>query len=226
MEIDKIKLNLGCGLQCPEGWMNIDSSMGARLAKLPTLKKILYAILPASWGVLPNIEWPSNVMWMNIVRRFNFEDDSVDIIYSSHTIEHLTYEEAAFVFGECYRVLKPGGRIRIIVPDLSVMINSYIENAKNKPELAAKHFFRDTYYFEIPIPNSFFGLMKFYFKRKNNHHFLYDKEGLSFQMEQAGFTDINSFGYGESKIENIIDIDIPERFENAICLEASKSKPH
>lgn len=216
------KLNLGCGLQTPDGWINIDSSMGARLAKRPILKKCLQTFIPRSWGILPNANWPDNVKWMNITNQFEFDANSVDVVYSSHTIEHLTYNEASFVFKESHRVLKPGGIIRIIVPDFGQLVDSYLANKQKKPHLAAKLFLEHTYYFEIPVPSSFSGLIKYYFKRKNNHHFLYDEEGLRYQMMQAGFTDVRLMKLAESRIPGIEKIDIPERFTGAICLEGVK----
>lgn len=217
-----VKLNLGCGLQCPDGWINIDSSWGVKLSKRPFLKKILYTLIPASWGVLPNAEWPANTRWMNITRRFVFADASVDVIYSSHTLEHLTYEEARFVLQECNRVLKPGGIIRIVVPDFEQLVNSYLNNKEQQPAIAAKKFLSDSLYFEIPIPGSLAGMIKFYFTRKNNHHFLYDEAGLQYQLENAGFHDIRRMTYGDSRIPGIAAIDIAERFRGAVCLEAQK----
>src|SRR5690606_16778965 len=120
---DLIKINIGCGLQCPAGWINIDSSLGAKLTKLPLLKKALHVAIPSSWGILPNVEWPINVKWMSITDRFSFSDNSIDVVYSSHTIEHLSYDEASFVFKESYRVLRPNGLIRIVVPDLESIVN-------------------------------------------------------------------------------------------------------
>jgi Uncharacterized protein conserved in bacteria len=221
-EQNPLRLNLGCGLQCPQGWVNIDSSFGAKLARRPVLNKILHALIPASWGLLPNSQWASNVTWMDITRRFPYADNSVDAVYSSHTLEHLTWEEGSMVFKECYRVMKPGGVIRIIEPDLYVIIQHYMEAKSTKPEMAARKFLHDTYFFEIPIPKTLTGMIKFYFKRKNNHHFMYDADALRYQLEMAGFKDITPKAWGESAIEDIDKIDIPDRFRNAICLEGRK----
>ena len=48
-----------------------------------------------------------------------FDDDSVDEIFASHILEHLN--ELNFVMEECYRVLKKGGIMRIIVPHFSTI---------------------------------------------------------------------------------------------------------
>ena len=216
-----IKLNLGCGLQCPKGWINIDSSIGVKLSKRPLLKKIIYSIVPASVG-LPNADWPENTMWMDLTKPFNFKNESVDIVYSSHTFEHLTYEETTFVLKECYRILKPGGLIRVIVPDFQIFIDDYLENKAKDPSLAAFKFHQTSGYFEIPVPNTFKGLLKFYFKRKNNHAFLYDKAGLHYQFDKAGFKNLDFMMYGKSKINDIQEIDIESRFKGAICIEGKK----
>jgi predicted SAM-dependent methyltransferase len=48
-----------------------------------------------------------------------------DGIFTEHTLEHLSYEEVAQILSECLRILKPNGRIRIIVPDLSLFAENY-----------------------------------------------------------------------------------------------------
>lgn len=216
-----LKLNLGCGLQCPDGWLNIDSSIGVKLSKYPIFKKAVYAVIPQSFG-LPNKDWTGNAMWMDLTKQFKFENEKVDCIYSSHTFEHLTFEETAFAFKECYRIMKPSGIIRIIVPDLSDLINNYLKNKIENPSLAAYNFNFYSRYFEIPSPNNVKDLFKFYFKRKNNHAFLYDKDGLQFQLEKAGFTQVTEKSFQDSEIPNINEIDIENRFAGAICLEARK----
>ncbi len=54
-------------------------------------------------------------------------DDGVfDGIFTEHTLEHLNYAEVAKVLAECRRILKPGGRLRVIVPDLSIFAGRYV----------------------------------------------------------------------------------------------------
>lgn len=56
-------------------------------------------------------------------------DESVDAVHCSHTIEHLHYHEVPIALAEFYRVLKPGGFVRINVPDLQ-QIGSVIASGK------------------------------------------------------------------------------------------------
>ncbi|KKL48740.1 hypothetical protein LCGC14_2322480 [marine sediment metagenome] len=53
------------------------------------------------------------------IRCLPFDKDSVDIVYSSHVLEHFLRSEYGEFLEECLRVLKPGGELRIVVPNLS-----------------------------------------------------------------------------------------------------------
>jgi predicted SAM-dependent methyltransferase len=61
----------------------------------------------------------------------NFENDSVDLLYSSHNIEHFSWELIPKYVSEIYRVLKPGGTIRFCVPDLDVLWKMLRDNDKS-----------------------------------------------------------------------------------------------
>lgn len=52
-------------------------------------------------------------------------DDSVELIYSEHLIEHLSLEANLQLFRECRRVLAPAGRMRIATPDLAEIVRDY-----------------------------------------------------------------------------------------------------
>ena len=54
-----------------------------------------------------------------------FPDSSIDIIYSSHLLEHFIYKEILSLLKECYRVLKVGGIISISVPNAKLFIDAY-----------------------------------------------------------------------------------------------------
>ncbi len=57
-----------------------------------------------------------------------FKDNSVNIFYSSHLIEHLSNEHNDFLFSEVYRCLNNGGIFRIVCPDNDLYYNAYIRN--------------------------------------------------------------------------------------------------
>jgi predicted SAM-dependent methyltransferase len=95
--------------------VNIDNSPSILLSRLPLGRQILHTP-----------DWPRDVRRADVRRRIPFPDSSISCIYSSHTFEHFTYEESRAVARECFRVLRPGGILRIVVPDLGIMVRDYL----------------------------------------------------------------------------------------------------
>ena len=116
-----MKLNLGCDDIRPLDWINIDSSLNANLQRIPFLGKLLSKVMGLK-------EYnTSNLVYMNLNNQWSYKDNSVDIVYSSHLFEHLTLKSANLYLSEAYRVLKPEGVLRIVVPDLYKICRKYID---------------------------------------------------------------------------------------------------
>jgi len=62
-------------------------------------------------------------------------NDEVDDLYSAHTVEHISYTEIAQVLQEWHRVLKPGGKITIKMPDLDFLCRAYVEGIHSSEEV-------------------------------------------------------------------------------------------
>ena len=90
-------LNVGCGNRFHAAWTNAD-------------------LTPASPEVLP----------IDLRRRLPFADSTFAAAYSSHVLEHLTPLEARGFLKELQRVLRPGGVVRIVVPDLEGIVRGYL----------------------------------------------------------------------------------------------------
>lgn len=90
-------MNLGCGTTFSAGWRNLDID-----PKDPTVEK---------WQAQDGI--PAIT-------------ESVDIVYHSHMLEHLSAEDGKSFLTECFRVLKPKGILRIAVPDLECICREYL----------------------------------------------------------------------------------------------------
>jgi predicted SAM-dependent methyltransferase len=94
----KTYLNLGCGERVHPDWINIDIAASQ-----------------------------SCVMAHDLVRGIPFETESADVVYHAALFEHVRRENAADFLREIYRALKPGGIIRIGVPDLEKICRTYLE---------------------------------------------------------------------------------------------------
>lgn len=226
MKAEFRKIHLGCGTIAPPDWINIDSSWNAWLAKYPVLRKFIQMTGIINRDLL-NIPWPKNILIFNITKNLPFQENSIDYIYSSHSLEHLYLEQAKKLLHECYRILKPKGTIRIVVPDLKSLVTEYLSS---KPRVLNDGFNTNAdrliskLHFKQPAPrfsNFFFDFYQI-LNDTDSHKWMYDVQSLTFYLKKAGFINIKTKKLFQSKISNIRKVEQPIRLENAICLEAEK----
>ena len=92
-----MKLHLGCGKRNFEGWINVD------LANFP------------------HVHHKSSVGDLKM-----FEDNTADLIYSSHTLEYFDRLEVVSVLKEWHRVLKSGATLRVAVPNFKALAEQIV----------------------------------------------------------------------------------------------------
>ena len=64
-----------------------------------------------------------------------FEDNTFDAVYSSHVLEHFSYQgELSQVLAEWYRVLMPGGILYASVPNLEVLCELFLNKSELSPQ--------------------------------------------------------------------------------------------
>jgi predicted SAM-dependent methyltransferase len=170
------RLDLGAGNSVPDGWLGTD-------------------IDPQS----------SEIVRLDATIPFPIADQTFDYVFSEHMIEHISWHEGAFMLSECYRILKPGGTIRIATPDLKVLLGLY----NNKEVSAAgENYIRwmtDNHIGNVRLYRPAFVINNDF--RNWGHQFLYDKELLEIALQQAGFVNIVSCRQNESSDENLRDIE-------------------
>ena len=166
------KLHIGAGDNFLQGWLNTD---------------IHYRY--------------KKVAFLNAARVFPFEDNTFDYIFSEHQIEHITYPQAKFMLNECFRILKPNGKIRISTPNLKTLV-SLCDDDKNKLKERYIHWLTDNYLPELAKEQKYsatYAINNAY--SRWGHKFIYDYETLSRVLEDIGFDDFNLCDYGESSDE-------------------------
>lgn len=118
-----LRLNLGCGLNAPASWHNFDSSLHAQITRF----KPVYRLLRGANLVNRGSCWPANVRYLNLNKKLPWRDGSVEAVYLSHVLEHLSLSTVDLFLAESLRVLKPGGAIRLVVPDMYAHARAYLE---------------------------------------------------------------------------------------------------
>lgn len=116
-------INLGAGLSNPPNWLGIDGGIYCLFRNVPNLvMRLLWRSFNMA-GVYSLESYTArlrqiNVIHYDIVSGIPFGENTIPAIYSSHFLEHLFQEDAAALIRECYRVMRPGGIVRICVPSL------------------------------------------------------------------------------------------------------------
>lgn len=108
-------------------------------------------------------------------------DASLDEIYAGHFLEHLTPEEAEHFLAECRRVLVPGGRLGIVVPDTREIMSRYLAGTADVVEYPQGTFH------EVADLDSVCRLFVYSTVQETPHRWSYDAETLRRALERAGF---------------------------------------
>lgn len=205
-----MKVNLGCGGSTPAGWLNVDFGPGAKLSKVPILRHVSKRVL--------RHEWDASIFIHDLRKPLPWTGNTVGKIYSSHTLEHLTRSDGERLIFETFRVLKPGGILRIVVPDLGYAVARYTSDELGAPEFLPMLSAVDT-------KSRSFSKRVFSMLAGSGHRCMYDVKSLIELMERAGFA-AKQMPPFESAIGDIADIERRDRTEHAAIVEGIKSHAH
>ena len=169
------KLHLGCGANIIKDWLNTDISKDV-------IKK-------------------GKAVYLDVTKPFDISDSTFDYIFSEHLFEHLTYEEGMNMINECYRILKPGGVMRLSTPSLEFLIDLYYHPDK---EINKEYLKFDAKRANTPI-GAVYAISHFH--TAWNHKIIYDSDSLHNILINAGFKKVYKCEVGESEYESLRNIE-------------------
>jgi SAM-dependent methyltransferase len=227
MPAQPLRLNLGSGLQQAPGWVNYDRSRAVYLARSRVLRKTVRVAnrlgLTSKRELLP---WPPDTRVYDLTKGIPHPPESVDAIYSSHMLEHVDPTTAEFIIRECHRVLKTGGVLRIVVPDLKAAASAYITGDRDyfpSRHVAIGDAFVETLYLHPErTGNRFERAVRVVLRTDDGgHKWMYDSESLILRVRRAGFSDVERVAAGSGRDAEAAKLD--SRSPQHIHLEAFKS---
>lgn len=189
------KLQIGGGWRLLDGWLNTD------------------------------IDLVPDVMFMDATRSFPFEDNLFQFVFSEHMIEHVHYEKAVSMLRECHRVMRKGGVIRVVTPDLSSIVGLYRGNLSEIQQSYLSWFCAT--FVQGEYPQSAVAVINAHF-RLWGHQFIYDEETLTATMSGAGFSEVTRCSLGKSDYSMLRSLENEGRYPpglldfESVALEGTK----
>lgn len=198
---DGLLLHLGSGPHAEPGWINVDKSWMARVSRRPLAVRALRRL-----GVLDErqarTQWPRDIVRRDLTGSLPWSTDSTRAIYSSHMVEHLERTEARQFLEECARVLKPGGVLRLALPNLETLVAHYLR-AKAAHQSTAADEFVDFLYLVSPNDDSapLRRLAKLLLHRP--HKWMYDPESIALVLRDIGFVGVQQCSFRAGACPNL-----------------------
>ena len=123
-------IHIGCGLNPLTGFKNYDSNLFLYFKYIPFAENILrlFNFIPSPFIDFITLSKTENINYCDASKKIPLKNNSADLIYSCHVLEHLDWSESLVFFKEANRVLKKKGILRIVVPDFNYQINKYKKN--------------------------------------------------------------------------------------------------
>jgi predicted SAM-dependent methyltransferase len=213
-------INIGCGKRACAGWLNIDKSPNAWLARHAVLAKTLRLLrMP---GVAPEgyrddivVRWASSGI--------PAPDESASWVYSSHVIGSMSPESLNGMLREVRRVLRPDGRLRLVTLDLELVAARWREAVEAYQKAGTQ---------AMSAPPGFDLLRRLdlaLFSRVHLSRFqrafdapvqmLYDFDMLRHVLLEAGFSSVVRRDVGESEMPDVAYLD---HIPGSLAVEATR----
>lgn len=202
--VHPVKVNLGSGLVVADGWINLEGSAHAWVGKLPTWMMRPAYFASGSSHELSFEEYQATLRKNRFVPHdlrsgIPFPADTVDYVYAARVLETLFLDETSYLLRDAARVLRPNGRIRLLVNDFDARLRRFQEGDR------------------AGVIYSLFGGSDS--TMLNSHRSTYNFDLISDLLSEAGFVHIQRRGFRDGRVP---DLDALEhRPWEALFVEAS-----
>jgi predicted SAM-dependent methyltransferase len=186
----KAIMNFGCGIFCPDGYLNVDGSLTVLLAHMP-LPAVLYG---------PKRDYVDAIRAGRVrygtARRLRVPNATLDGFYASHVLEHMPRDDCMNLLGRVRLWLKPTGLVRIVLPDLRMLADQYTDGRIGADRFVDKmHMAIDGMSaWKIASSHAF-------------HRWMYDVPSFTAALNSLGYTNIQVCQAAESALTEFAELD-------------------
>lgn len=193
---------MGCGSSPIPDWTNYDNSLTVLIAQSSLL----------SWLVQhTKLKSVVQIDFLRKCKEYRVryasalsipeKSGTVDIVFSSDMLGHLDRVDARMFLAECRRILRPGGFLRLSVPNLKMMAKYYLQDGD-------ANLFLERLAFPLDKPRGFFEIIRWLLIGHRGHYWMYDNSLLCELVTSCGFIDAKVLKAGETTIPHYRKLDL------------------
>lgn len=186
--MDQLWLNVASSTCVEREFVNFDNHVLMSLSRLP---EIADSALPSKYRPLVrtyrDIRKQTHLVRHDCRKPLPLPTGSADHILCSHFLEHVHPDEAVTILRDFGRVLKPGGTLHVIVPDLSLQVAAYLRDRQLGIPTAADELVRKTLLSTPTRGSKIFRILEAMGQFGLTHRWMYDDASMAQMMEGAGF---------------------------------------
>ena len=198
-----VYVQFGCGpSSCPVRWINFDASPTLRLQQLPVIGKFFRR------GA---IIFPDQVRFGDIVKGLPIDDGSAQGVYASHVLEHLSLADFWTALDRTFRLLRPGGIFRLVIPDLEIRAQKYLEKLTLGDSAANSWFMRKVHLGLEHRTRGLEALARSIFGN-SAHLWMWDERSMTAALEKVGFIGVRRCRFNDSQDEAFRLVEVAGRF--------------
>jgi len=214
---EKKYVQYGSGSKAIDFWINFDASPTLVIQRIPLIGKLMRPYL--------NCVFDEAVMYGDIIKGLPIDKNTVDGLFCSHTLEHLSYSDLSTALNNSFEYLKPGGIFRIILPDLESYVSEYqrlMQSANNLTKSSAAIQFNKETLMGLERSRATIRSRIMEAFSNNRHQWMWDYPSFSDTLSRHGFVNIRRF---EAGISDDVMFLLPEKkyqFHGAMAVECEK----
>ena len=190
------------------------------------VRSLAYLDVGCGWNVHEHMlncdfQWHPGVelCWDIAGKPLPFRDARFKGIYTEHCLEHHSPVVVERILRECYRLIAPGGVLRLILPDAERYLRSYID-ILDDVKAAAYPYPEDVCRGALSSP--LLGVNRIFYQDRESPHghcFMFDEHLLHGFLEQAGFVEISRKGFRSGRDPALL-LDSESRWVESFAMEA------
>lgn len=158
----------------------------------------------------------NRVAFGDATRGLPLRDSSCEVVYASHVIEHLGCRGVRQFLSEALRILAPGGVLRLAVPDLQLIIDTYNRDGDADKFVATLNF--------LPSceAGGVRGFLQAFSRRRTLHRWAFNEASLMALLAESGFERAMKLPAGQTTISDCGELNLRERAWESLYMEALK----